>query len=266
MRNSFSLLLVLLCLAGCAAAPSISELNQGVGKTVLVSNGAAPLRFSTGVIDTSSFWAAYGSGVSDQLGGSAMAKGLQQSGEKSAQSKAEQNAAMVKTLFGDHQLVSTVSSAILPQFAASWGLSYEEGSVIALSDSPAYVDRQSGRLQGVDTDADLILMMEVSNVNLTERFSMGGALKAGLTMGMHQKSLTTEVRVALRAFKHPASGSGYEQVWWRMCGPDYTTMKTSYPLDELMQSGEKMDEILDEATQQAIDGCTQLLQTVAARG
>jgi hypothetical protein len=257
---------VALLLGGCASAPSISELNQGVNKVVLVKNGTAPLNFSTGVVDTSSFWAAYGSGVSSNLGGGQLWKDLESSGQRTQAAKVDQNAEMVRKLYGAHELASKVNGSLLPQLASAWGVSYDERSVIALTDKPAFVDSKTGLLQGVSTDADLVLMSSVTNVNLTELFSMGGAFKAGFTMGANKKRLTTEVHVALHAFKRDTAAGGYKQVWFQPCGPDYVTMKTGYFLDELAQTPQKMTEILDEASVQAVALCTKALNTVASSG
>ncbi len=261
MRNSACLVLAASFMVGCASAPTISELNHDVAKVVLVENGTAPLTYTTGVIDTSSFWAAYGSGVSTQLGGGTLWQGLEQSGKSEAAAKAQEHAEMVKKLLGSYPLAAKINSAILPQLAAAWSTPYDAKAIVKLADKPAYIDSKTQLLQGVDTDADLILMTEIGNVNLTERFSMGGALTAGFTMGANKKALTTEVRVALRAFKRELASAGYKQVWFHLCGPNYTTMKTSYYLDELAQSPDKMNEILDEATTQAVEGCTKALDT-----
>jgi hypothetical protein len=109
-------------------------------------------------------------------------------------------------------------------------------------------------------------MLEVNNINLTEIFSMGGAFAAGLTMGTNTKSLTTEATVALRAFKPSVDEPGtYEMAWWRLCGPNYTTMKTSYTMDELQEKPELIQQILDEAKVQAVEGCSRVLEMEAAR-
>jgi hypothetical protein len=91
-------------------------------------------------------------------------------------------------------------------------------------------------------------MTEVHNVNLTERFSMGGALAARFTRGTNKKSLTTEVSVVVRAIQHNAADGTYKQIWSEVCGTNYTTMKTPYPLKELEESHDKVTEIVVEAT------------------
>jgi hypothetical protein len=255
---------VALLLSGCASVPNISQLNQDVRTVAFVKNGTRPLNYSTGVVDAASFWAAYGGGVSSNLGGSLIADSLQSSGASTSNSKADQNREMVKRLFGDHGLARKVNDALLPQLADVWGVQYDEANVVLLTDKIALADPQTGVLQGVETNADLILMIQVENVNLTERLSMGGALAAGFTMGMNKKALTTEATVAMRAFKRDPQLGGYKQVWHALCGPNYTTMKTSYLLSEITESPARMTEILDEAAAQSVEICSKTLGSIKA--
>lgn len=164
-------------LGGCVATQPVSELRQGVQSTVFVQNGVEPVRYSTGVIDTSSFWANYGGGMNG-LAFDAIAAQEQ----KRQLSKAEQNALMVKGLYGDHDLASTVYREVMPNLARAWGQPYDSAELVVLKDELAVVE--DGLLKNFKSDADLVLMLEVSNINLTEKFSMGGAFAAGLTMGM----------------------------------------------------------------------------------
>ncbi|SDK40775.1 hypothetical protein [Microbulbifer yueqingensis] len=242
---------------GCAATPPVSELRQGVQTVAYVQNGVEPLRYSTGVIDASSFWAAYGSQVGGQTGG-ALWHGLAAAGASEQLSKAEQNALLVKGLYGEHDLATAVFSDLMPKLARAWDQPYDEADLVVLADRPARVEE--GVLKNFETNADLVLMLEVSNLNLTEIFSMGGAFAAGLTMGLNTKSLTTEANVVMRAFKPSETDPrNYELAWWRMCGPNYTTMDTSYTMEELQEKPERMQEILDEAKGQAIEGCSAVL-------
>lgn len=263
MKKLVLLLGFLSLLGGCAANPTLTELRQGVQSVVLVQNGTRPLLYSTGVIDTSSFWAAYGDGVGAQTGG-LMWNGIAASQRGKQLSKAEQNALMVQTLYGEHDLAPTVYRQIMPKLAAAWSQSYSPEEVVILSDMPAVVEE--GLLKNFNTNADLVLMLEVNNINLTERFSMGGAFAAGLTMGTNTKSLTTEAKVLMRAFKPSETSPGnYEMAWWRFCGSNYATMKTSYTLEELKAKPELMQQILDEARGQAVESCTEVLEQEAAR-
>lgn len=246
--------------AGCAANPPVSELRQGVQSVVFVQNGVEPVRFSTGVIDTSSFWANYGGQIGANTGG-ALWSAIGAAQQNKQLTKAEQNALMVKSLYGDHDLAPTVYREVMPKFAHAWGQPYDPAELVILDDQLAVVE--DGLLHNFKTDADLVLMLEVNNINLTEKFSMGGAFAAGLTMGMNTKSLTTEASVVMRAFKPSQTNPGsYEMAWWRACGPNYTTMETSYTMEELQEKPELMQQILDEAEVKAVENCDAVLASL----
>ena len=61
MIRAVLLIIVVFNFVGCTSTsgPPVSELRQGVQKTIFVQHGKKPLSFTTGVIDTSSFWGAY---------------------------------------------------------------------------------------------------------------------------------------------------------------------------------------------------------------
>ena len=165
----------------------------------------------------------------------------------------------IRDSVGDTDIAPVVNAALLPQLARVWGAGYEQARVITLAEKLASVEPQTLRLQGLQSDADLILMVEVANINVTQKFSLGSAVASGVTFGAGKKALTTEVTVLMRAFKPDPAGTGYKQVWARSCGPNYTTMKTAYYIDDLRQSTAKMAQILDEAKAQSIDRCSRLL-------
>jgi hypothetical protein len=170
----------------------------------------------------------------------------------------------VEQILGENELAPTVNGAVIERLAAAWGFSYKPDRLVVLKDAPAVVNPNTKLISGLSNDADLILMTEVHNVNLTERFSMGGAFAAGLTFGTNKKSLTTEVSVVVRAIQRNATDGSYKQIWSEVCGPNYTTMKTSYPLNDLVESHDKVMEIMKEATEQSIAICSRRLAAFKA--
>jgi hypothetical protein len=252
--SRIALFITCLALASCTSQPSISELKQGTTKVAFVQNGMKPLGYSTGVIDTPSFWSQHGQSVS--LAAAAV-------GSVVDGNRVDKNALMVEKLYGSSQMAEKITAAVLPAFAQAWHVSYDPTKVIRLTDTVARVDLSSGYLTNVDSDADMLLVAQVDNINLTERFSMGGALLSGVTMGMNEKMLTTEVRVGLQVFKRDPNWDTYKQVWATSCDPQYIHMETAYPLTELAASRKKMDEVLAEATRQSIERCTASLNALA---
>lgn len=263
IRTAF-LVAVALNFAGCASSgPPVSELRQGVQKTLFVQHGKKPLSFSTGVIDTSSFWGAYGDGVSAQTGGWLWSD-LASSGRKVTDDKRLTNAEFVERLYADHKLTPTISDALLPELSRLWKQRYAQGNRIITDGNSISIDPNTKVLSGLKTDADLVLMVNIRNINLTERFSMSGAFASGFSMGTNKKSLTTEVTVMMHAFKPDQQGN-YKEVWSQPCGTNYTTMETSYYMEELIASKDRITEILDEATHQSIEGCAKFLNQLASK-
>jgi len=244
-------------------ARDLPHFDPQTTKVAFVENGEAPLSYTTGVVDAKSFWKQYGGSVGTNVGGLV---GTTISSQSSAAALAHPNGAdsPVQQILGENQLAPTVNAAVIERLGAAWGFPYKPDQLIVLRDTPAVVDPNSQLVRGLTSYADLILMTEVHNVNLTERFSMGGALAGGLTFGTNKKSLTTEVSVVVRAIQRDATDGRYKQVWSMVCGPNYTTMKTAYPLKELVDSRDKVLEILKEATEQSIANCTRRLAAFKA--
>lgn len=264
MKNLILLLVTALTLAGCATSrPPVSELSQGVKKALFVQHGDKPLSYSTGVIDTASFWGAYGDGVAAQTGGW-LWSGLAGSGRQDAAEKQLTNAELVELLYADHNLIPAVSDAVLPELSRLWKQRYAARNRITVAQDAILIDPNSRELIGLETDADLVLLLNVRNVNLTERFSLGAAFASGFTMGSNEKSLTTEVLVMMHAFKPDQQGA-YKEVWSQPCGTNYTSMDTSYYMQELLASKSRITEILDEATLKSIESCSKVLNQLAAK-
>jgi hypothetical protein len=246
-----------------AGQPDPPHFDPQATKVAFVENGDAPLSYTTGVVDAKSFWKQYGSSVGTNVGG---VVGTTISAQSTAAALSHPNGAdsPVQRLLGENQLAPTVNSAVIERLAPAWGFTYKPDQLIVLKDTPAAIDPNTKLVSGLSSEADLILMTEVHSVNLTERFSMGGALAAGLTFGTSRKSLTTEVSVVVRAIRHDAADGSYKQVWSEVCGTNYTTMKTAYPLKDLEESHDKVIEILTEATEKSIANCTRRLTAFKA--
>jgi hypothetical protein len=250
-------------LVGIARQHDLPHFDPQTTKVAFVENGDAPLSYTTGVVDAKSFWKQYGGSVGTNVGGIV---GTTISTQSSAAAIRHPNGAdsPVQQILGDNQLAPTVNGAVIERLAAAWGFVYRSDQLVVLKDAPAVIDPNTKLIRGLSTNADLILMTEVHNVNLTERFSMGGALASGFTFGTNTKSLTTEVSIVVRAIQHDATDGSYKQIWVEVCGPNYTTMKTSYPLKDLMDSHDKVMEIVNEATDQSIAICSRRLAAFKA--
>jgi hypothetical protein len=156
-----------------------------------VENGDAPLSYTTGVVDAKSFWKQYGGSVGTNVGGLV---GTTISAQSTAAAVRRPNGAdsPVQQLLDENQLAPAANGSVIERLASAWGFTYKPDQSVVLKDHPAAIDSNTKLVSGLSSEADLILMTEIHNVNLTERFSMGGALAAGFTFGTNKKSLTTE--------------------------------------------------------------------------
>lgn len=242
-------------LSGCASkAPT--EAGAGARSVAFVQHGTEPLDYSTGVIDASSFWAVYGDDVARRLGGIEAFNELAKDGRSAQEYYAEQNHYLVDILYDRHDLADNVAKQLMPELAAAFGVAYRPAELVVLDENVVFLDPDSLRLRGFDTEAELILMIDVAEINLTERFSAGSALANGVTFGTNQKKLTVQSPTNLRAFRRPTPDEDPELVWSHRCGADYTSMKTAFTLEELMLEPAKMEAVLDEARDQTIGRCS----------
>ena len=150
----------------------------------------------------------------------------------------------------------------MPDLAAAWGFAYQPSQLVEVGENEAFIDPRTMSLKGIRIDADLVLMIDVAEINLTERFSAGSVVANGVTFGANEKSLTVESPTNLRVFRRNSGSGALEFVWGRRWGADYTSMKTSFTLHELLHEPHKMEAVLDEARDQTIERCKALLSRV----
>lgn len=246
--------LSLLMLGGCASGPSLHELRGDVKTATIVQHGKEPLRYTFGVVDSASFWATYGSGVSSQLGGGTLWRDLESSGKAEQIKRAPTVAEAMRNLYNNHPLVNQVSSALIPKFSSVWGQHYDPSRLRVIgSDTP--IRDQNLNFVAFNPVTDLVLVFEVSELMLTERQTMGRALAAGFTFGTNTKNVSAQVTVWLEAYKRdPASGK-YKRVWLSSCGADANSMPIDFPFPEVIKSREKAKQLWDAAAPLTIEKC-----------
>ena len=211
--------------------------------------------YSLGVVDTSSFWATYGSGVSAQLGGGYLWQGLESSGKAEQAKRAPTASEMLRALYNNHPLVNQASAALLPKLAAVWGQSYDP-SRLRFVEATKPIHDQKLNFTAFTPATDLVLVFEVNDLTLTERQTMGRALAAGFTMGTNTKNVSAQVTVWLEAYKRDAASGQYTRVWLGSCGADANSMPIDFPFPDVMKSREKAKQLWDAATPLTIEKCT----------
>jgi len=252
MKRPLLLLPLLLTLAACASGPSISELRANAHSATFVQRGHEPVRFGFGVVDTSSFWANYGSGVSSQLGGGALWSGLERSGQVETEKRAPTAAEVMRWLYNKHPLVDQTGAALMPKLAVLWGVTYDPAKLRVETTPPE--DRE-GNFVAFRPDTDLVIYYEVNNLLLTERFTAGNAILAGVTFGTNTKNVTAQLDLFYKTYRRdPASGK-YKRIWVGGCGLHTMYMTTDFPFPEVVKSQPKAKQLWDEASAKIIERC-----------
>lgn len=261
MSRVAALVAVSLFLAGCASGPSITELRDGTRTATFVQYGKEPLRYSFGVVDTSSFWAAYGSGVSSQLGGGALWTGLAASGQAEGAKRAPTVAEVMRWLYNKNPMADRVSAAAMPKLAAAWGVAYDPSRLRVLEHGTP-LETEDGTFKAFNPITDVVLVVTPYHVLLTERQTVGRAFAAGFTFGTNVKNVTAEGYMQLSAYKRDASTGKYKRVWQGACGVGNMQMDIDFPFPEVIKSQEKAKQLFDAATPKMIENCGQYLAQV----
>jgi len=249
-------------LAGCASTPQVSELRNGVRSATFIQLGTEPLTYRLGVVDTGSFWASYGGGVSGNLGGSVVAEGLAAAGRDDAARKAPDAERALRALYNKHPLVNEVGRSVMPQLAQLWGVAYSPAQLRVVQPGTRMED-EKGNLLGVSATTDLVLIYAMPGITLTEKFSVGGAFAAGFTMGTNTKTVAADTHVTMHAYKRDPASGDYKKVWSGICTGMAMHSKVAYPFPEVMQSREKAREIFDAALPTTVESCSRVLQAQA---
>jgi hypothetical protein len=249
-------------LAGCASTPPVSELRNGVRDATFIQLGTEPLTFKLGVVDTGSFWANYGSGVSGNLGGSLLAEGAASAGRANAAQKAPEAERVLRSLYNRHPLVNEVGRSVMPQLAQLWGVPYSPAQLRVMQPGTRIEDAQ-GNLVGIPATTDLVLLYGMPGLTLTEKFTVGGAFAAGFTMGTNTKNVAADTFVTMHAYKRDPASGGYKKVWTGICTGMAMHSKVDYPFPEVMQSRDKAKQIFDAAVPATIESCSRAIQAQA---
>jgi len=176
--------------------------------------------------------------------------------------KAPTAAQIMKALYGNHPMVNDTSRKVMPELAKLWGMPYAADQLRVVQQGAPFEDAK-GNLIGVRATTDLVLTFAVIQLELTEKFSVGGAFAAGFTMGTNTKNVAGQTLALMRAYKRDPATGEYAKVWTQMCGGMAMYSKVAYPFPEVMKSREKAKELWDATTPLTIESCTKVLENLA---
>lgn len=244
---------LLFALGGCAMSPPISEVRGDLGKVELIQLRSEPMSYALGVVDARSFWAEYGDDVAGNLGGSMLAQGVHANASKAEQERRPSTAELARSLAAGYPMTANLTRSLLPQVAAKWGVNFRSDRMRVVEDGmPAVGD---GYLHGYEGDADTVLASYLWFLKFTEKPTIGGALKAGFTLGTNVKHVTAEVAWHSAAYKRQPDGR-YKEVWRHVCWVPAAQNNQSVPFPELLKNPTQAQALLQDADEVAREFCT----------
>lgn len=120
-----------------------------------------------------------------------------------------------------------------------------------------------GQLTAFFPRTDLVLVYSVSNLGISERPTVGRALKHALMFGAGSRVVTARVYVNFLAFKRDPESKKYVQVWSRTCMVPTQKMHAEIRYDRLVQQPDQAKALWDDAAQVIVDECGKALEMVA---
>ena len=260
-----------LAFAGCAAGPTVSQLRNDVTTATLVQHGTEPLTYKFGVVDGASFWAKAAESnttvyvplsAGTVAAANVAANAAAAHGRAVVAERAPTVAEIMSGLFNRHPLVNDAGKALLPKLAHAWGVPFNARSVRVLPKETKLED-ESGKFTAFQPTTDIVLVFAVSEVEITEKPTLGGALAAGLTVGFNAKQVSSQTTAALTAYKRDAGSGQYGRVWSLRCLVPILGMDVTFPFADLVKSPEKAKQLWDSTTPKLIENCSHLLEASA---
>lgn len=248
-------------LAGCAAAPTISQVRGNARTATIVQWGHKPLNYSLGVVNGATFWAKEGGNVSAGVAGSTAAFVATSTATAVGTAAADKHAptlhARMERLYGKSPLVDDVARRVLPRFASAWGVPYDSQKVKFV---PITQDLfKNGHFVGFTPTTDLVLVYDMGGLELTEKRTVAGALAAGFTLGMNTKHVAAQPAVALTAYRRQADGS-YKNIWHRLCIGPAQASPIAYPFPQVIKSPAKAAKLWRAAEAPTVKVCSMVIK------
>lgn len=254
-------LCVMSLIAGCATAPPISQLRGNAKTATIVQWGHKPLNYSLGVVNGASFWAKEGGNIGGGVAGSTGAflatSTATAIGTAAANSQAKTLHAKMEALYGNSTLVDDVARKVLPKLAAAWNVPYNPRDVKFV---PINQDlMKNGHFVGFNPGTNLVLTYDMGGLELNEKPTVGGALLAGITLGMNTKNVAAQPTVSLSAYRQQPDGS-YKRIWNRLCISPAQASPIAYPFPEVIKSEVKAAKLWQAAEAPTVKICSMVIK------
>jgi len=204
----------------CVTNPKIADVSQDVKHVTFVQHGKEPWKYAFGVVDGTSCWAsADTSSVGSVAGMGAQvatdAVSVAASGAVAAEEDRVPN--FMRKMIDGYPMVANFSKDMFPAVARSWHLHYNSKKLkIVPADKP--IEDKNGVYTGPGKNSDLVLVLSIDNVTLTEKASVGGLFAAMFTAGFNAKTVVPVISASVVAYKKDFKTGQMKRVWQNYCG------------------------------------------------
>ena len=108
-----------------------------------------------------------------------------------------------------------------------------------------------------------MIVYSVHSLRLTERFTVGNALLAGVTFGTNTKTSPPNSTCSTRPTSATRRAAGTNVSGFGGCGLHSMYMTTDFPFPEVVKSQEKAKQLWDEASVKTVELCAKHLGNLA---
>lgn len=247
-------------LVGCASQPKMAEVAAGASSVQFYQHGREPISYRLGVVDGKSFWGGGGSAGVDAANNTAgpmaglVVAAVSDISNKAAEAEQVKAADLLKSMSGNLSYVDELSAKVMPLMATKLGTVYDPGKLQVLeADVP--IEGDGGYFEVTDLHADLVVVVEVSKLVLTEKPSAGGMLKAAFTAGFNDKTVTPQAEANIFVYKRDTDDGKLKRAWKERCIAPVLMVPGGVPYSELVESPEKGHEMFHSARDVLLKNC-----------
>lgn len=251
MRNFFTVT-ALAVLAGCATQPKMAEFGAGSKMIRFYQRGTEPLAYRFGVVDGKSFWA----GARTERGGTGLVGVLGDSAQAAAEAEQATARDILRKMSGNLSYVDQLTRELIPAIAGKLGAGSEAEKVKTI-DAEAALEDADGYFSPGHSGEDLAVVVEVSELRLTEQPSVGGLFAAMFTAGLNEKKVAPDLWAKVRIYKR--QDGRLKRNWEGRCGVSVLMAPEGQYFSELKQNPAQGNEMFKNALPVLLKMCSEMV-------
>lgn len=239
-------------LAGCATQPKMAEFGAGSKMIHFYQRGTEPLAYRFGVVDGKSFWA----GARTERGGTGLVGLLGDSAQAAAEAEQATARDVLRTMSGNLSYVDQLTRELMAVITSKLGAGSEAPEVKTI-DAEAALEDADGYFSPGHFGEDLAVVVEVSELTLTEQPSVGGLFAAMFTAGLNEKKVAPDLWAKVRIYKR--QDGRLKRNWERRCGVSVLSTPEAHYFSELKQNPAQGLEMFKNALPILLKSCSEMV-------